>query len=304
MKYIYGLIFLVLLVSCEKADLIEPAGIAIDMDDDTVIFAEIGDFGWFGKPEMSVSRLVKSWNPDFIISAGDNNYSDGEFNTLEYNISYFYGDYIYNYDAPSEYRCNGLAFRDRINRFFPTPGNHDSYNKNYLMPYYNYFTLPGNEKYYRFDWGPASFFSINTVEKNLDEQKSWLENELRGSEKPFKIVFLHHPPYSSGSHGDQPFIQWDFDNADVVFAAHDHIYQRIIKKNSTSDPVYIVNGLGGKALGNCVNPHDPSEFLEYCFGSDYGAVKGTITAERLELAFYSISSPDIPIDIFVKMIDE
>jgi tartrate-resistant acid phosphatase type 5 len=298
MKYFFLMCLVIFtLLCCERAVLIEPAGITIDMEDDTVVFAQIGDFGDAGLAELRVSQLVKSWNPDFIISVGDNNYNHGEFSSIKSNISNYYGDYIYNFDAPVEYGCYGKAFEDKINRFFPTPGNHDADNKDGLVPYYNYFTLPGNEKYYKFTWGPLAIFSINTVENNLDEQRIWLENELLLSDKPFNIVFLHHPPYSSGPHGDSEFIQWDFEGVDVVFAGHDHVYERI-RKLDTATPVYIVNGLGGRALNECINPHDPSLFSSYCYGSDYGAVKGIITSNSLQIDFYSAGSPEISIDGF------
>jgi len=298
----YAWLFVVMLfmaLSCERLDLINPPGITVDIEDDTTVFAQIGDFGSAGTAELKVSQMVKSWNPDLIISVGDNNYYNGLLETIQINVSSFYGDYIYNYDAPGEYRCNGTAFKECINRFFPTPGNHDSYNRDWLTPYYNFFTLPGNEKYYSFTWGPVSFFSINTVEKNPDEQKEWLESELELSDKSFNIVFLHHRPYSSGSHGDQGFIQWDFYTmgVDIVFAGHDHIYERL-EKSGEPGLVYIVNGLGGRALSSCSNPHDPSLFEGFCYGSDYGAVKGTATSDRLKLEFFAIGSPDTPVDVF------
>jgi len=299
MRYTLLILLCCVQLSCEKPDLIEPKGISIDIEDDTVIFAQIGDFGSAGTAEFKVSEMVKSWEPDFIVSVGDNNYYDGGFNSIEINISNYYGDYIYNYDAPGTYRCNGKAFKDQINRFFPTPGNHDSYNKDGLLPYYNFFTLPGNEKYYGFSWGAVAFYSVNTVENNLEEQKAWLEGELATSTHSFNIIFLHHPPYSSGPHGDQAFIQWDFYSmgADIVFSGHDHIYGRLEKKGEDG-MYYIVNGIGGRALSDCVNPHDAGTFSEVCYGSDYGAVKATVTSKRMVIEFFAINSPNSPIDRF------
>ena len=40
----------------------------------TIHFAVIGDYGDAGQAELDVANLVKSWNPDFIITTGDNNY--------------------------------------------------------------------------------------------------------------------------------------------------------------------------------------------------------------------------------------
>lgn len=285
--------------SCNKLDLIEPAGFETDVEADSIVFAQIGDFGFAGVAELSVSKLVKSWNPDFIISVGDNNYPNGQMSMLKSNITSFYGDYIYNYDAPIPYQCRGKAFDDHTNRFFPTPGNHDAYSWDELTPYYNFFTLPEKETYYKFSWGPATFYSVNSTEDNLEEQKTWLKNELMVSSHPFNIVFVHHPPYSSGPHGSVETTQWDYYTmgVDLIFSGHDHIYERI-EKYGEEGMVYVVNGLGGKATGECADKLTPENFNSVCYGSNYGAVKALVTQNKIVVEFYAIHSPNIPIDRF------
>lgn len=287
-------VLLVLFISCSKLDRIEPSNVETNLDADTITFAEIGDYGYAGMPEYYVAQLVKSWNPDFIISAGDNNYDNGKLLTIKNNITQFYGDYIYNFDAPEKYRCNGKAFEDKINRFFPTPGNHDANNPDNLTPYYNFFTLPGNESYYSFRWGPVTFFSINSAKENLDKQRIWLETESKKASTPFKIVFLHHPPYSSGDHGDNKALQWTFQNMgiDVVIAGHEHIYNRIEKKDQPG-PVYIVNGLGGRAISPCnSHPLNSSLFSSICYSGEYGAIRGKANQKELTLEFLTTKNPN------------
>jgi hypothetical protein len=97
------------------------------------------------------------------------------------------------------------------------------------------------------------------------------------------------------------YTQLDFKamNIDMVFSGHDHIYERLVK-NGEEDVCYIVNGLGGKATnGFDTGRLGPGVTNICCFGSDYGAVKVTVTPERLTMAFYSISAPDVPIDEYV-----
>ena len=53
-------------------------------------FAAIGDFGTGDTNESKVAQLVKSWNPEFIITVGDNNYPKGEASTIDQNIGAFY----------------------------------------------------------------------------------------------------------------------------------------------------------------------------------------------------------------------
>jgi tartrate-resistant acid phosphatase type 5 len=62
-----------------------------------VRFAAIGDYGLAGNNELAVANLVKSWNPDFIVTLGDNNYPLGADSTIDQNIGQYYHDYIYPY---------------------------------------------------------------------------------------------------------------------------------------------------------------------------------------------------------------
>jgi tartrate-resistant acid phosphatase type 5 len=287
-----------ILLSCSKLDLISPVGFATKIEADSIVFAVIGDYGLAGEAEEKVSTMVKSWNPDFIITTGDNNYETGEFSTIKANISKYYSDYIYNFDAPEEYRCNGKAFTESINRFFPSPGNHDANNADNLVPYLNFFTLPEQEIYYKFIWGSVSFYSLNSVADNIDDQKQWLYEQLSISSTPYNIVYFHHSPYTTGNHGNTDKMQLDYYNhhVDVVLTGHDHIYARIQKK-SEQGMYYIVNGLGGRSIHDINSVALPAdEFDTYSYNADYGAIKATSTKNKLVLEFFSAGQPDQPVD--------
>src|SRR5438105_2912302 len=60
-------------------------------------FAAIGDYGLAGQTEADVSALVHGWNPDFIITVGDNNYPTGQASTMDANVGQYYQDFIYPY---------------------------------------------------------------------------------------------------------------------------------------------------------------------------------------------------------------
>ncbi|HEV2706288.1 MAG TPA: hypothetical protein VGV59_10215, partial [Pyrinomonadaceae bacterium] len=109
----------------------------------TITFAVIGDFGSGNANEQEVATLVKSWNPDFIITVGDNNYPDGEAATMDANVGKFYHEYMHPYSG-------SFGAGASENRFWPSVGNRDYENTVGLplQPYLNYFTLPGNERYY------------------------------------------------------------------------------------------------------------------------------------------------------------
>jgi tartrate-resistant acid phosphatase type 5 len=291
-------ILLVLTASCSKLKLIDPVGFEVNIEADSIVFAEIGDFGDAGQDESAVASLVKSWNPDFIVSAGDNNYVEGKLSTIKQNVTQYYGDFIYNFDAPSEYQCNGKAFVDGINRFFPTPGNHDGNNRDGLIPYYNYFTLPESEVYYKFTWGPVSFYSINCIEGDLNEQQNWLKQQMLETVSPFNIVYTHFPPFSSGVHGNHNQTQWDYFSigVDIIFSGHDHIYERI-ETTGEEGMYYIVNGLGGRETNTCTaNPLSPAEFKTFCYSDDFGAFRCSATYSKLVLEFYAVGSPEQPVD--------
>src|SRR6267154_5565541 len=83
-----------------------------------VRFAVIGDFGANTPEEGDVANRVKSWNPDLILTVGDNNYQLGEASTIDANIGKYYHDYIYPYKGSF-----GAGSADGVNHFFPTLGN-------------------------------------------------------------------------------------------------------------------------------------------------------------------------------------
>jgi len=213
-------------------------------------FAIIGDFGLEGAFIEFVADHVKSWQPDFIITTGDNNYPKGAADTIDDNIGQYYAEFIHPYLG--EYGPGADT-----NRFFPTPGNHDWYTE-WLKPYLDYFTLPGNVRYYDFVWGPVHFFGIDSDPNEPDGvsidsiQAKWLRERLSASQSPWKLVYMHHPPYSSASHGSVDWMQWPYKEwgATAVISGHDHVYERL----TIDDFLYIINGLGGTTRYDFPNP--------------------------------------------------
>jgi len=122
----------------------------------TLRFAVIGDYGSGSHVERDVAQMVKSWKPDFIATVGDNNYPIGETETIDQNIGRYFHEYI------SPYKGN-YGTGATTNRFFPIIGHRDWDSPNGLQPYLDYFSLPGNERYYEFVWGPVHFFMLDTV---------------------------------------------------------------------------------------------------------------------------------------------
>jgi len=246
----------------------------------TVRFAVIGDYGSAGQTLTEVANLIKSWQPDFIITTGDNNYPDGTAATIDQNIGQYFQKFIFPYKG--SYGSGGDQ-----NRFFPSLGNHD-WNTTGAAPYLDYFTLPNNERYYDFTWGPVHLFAIDSDSDEPDGnssnsvQANWLKSRLQSSTSPWKIVYMHHPPYSSARHGSSTIMQWPFSEwgATAVLAGHDHTYERIVKNGI----VYFVNGLGGRSIYSFKSTVSGSAVR---FNQDYGAMLVEADSTRINFKFYT-----------------
>lgn len=274
-----------------------------------LVFAAIGDFGDTtdlddGETEtLRVANLIESWNPAFIITVGDNDYTDAEFvgtnRGLELGVGQYFHEYIGDYTG-----SEGAG--SATNRFFPVPGDHDygdDCDDPRLDDYLAYFTLPddaGDETYYQVRDGDVELFAIDSIVDchqdggaKLAAQEAWLESAAMASDAPFKIAYFHHPPYSSGQrHGSAEHMQWPFATygIDLVLSGDDHIYERVEREGVT----YLVIGLGG------VDRHgfgSPVEGSVVRYAEEYGALGLAVVGDELWVAFIDVEGTLI--DAFV-----
>ncbi|WP_224245918.1 metallophosphoesterase [Hyalangium gracile] len=220
-----------------------------------VHFAAVGDFGTGGNDEKRVAAAMRAAQPELFIALGDNAYTSGTEAEIQNNLF-----------AP-------LAEVLAEVPFFPVAGNHE-YVTNQSQPYLDNFYLPtspsGGERYYSFDWGHVHFVGLDSScaiglaskeRCTLAAQKAWLQQDLAASKAPWKVVYFHHPPWSSGSHGSQLLMRREFGplfeqyGVDLVLTGHDHNYER--SKPMLGDAVaptgkkgipYLVVGGGGASL--------------------------------------------------------
>ncbi|HCR71002.1 MAG TPA: hypothetical protein DIW23_06130 [Anaerolineae bacterium] len=254
---------------------------------DKIIFAVIGDYGLAGQPAADVAALVKSWNPNFIVTSGDNN-QDDKADHMDDNIGQYYHEFIYNYKGKYG---EGSPTR----RFFPAIGNHDWF---ILKPYLKFFSLRDDERYYDFVQGPVHFFMVNSDRQEPDgytsrsEQAIWLRKRLAASTAPFQVVLFHHPAYSSGKHGSYAYMQWPFKEwgADIVLTGHDHLYERL----SVNGLPYIINGLGGAEIYK-FETKLPESLVRY--NLDYGALR--VEATNTYMKFQFITRAGVLIDEYI-----
>jgi predicted MPP superfamily phosphohydrolase len=195
-------------------------------------FAVLGDFGT-GDPKQfqlaaRMAALFKRFPFELVLLAGDNLYG-----------SQRPQDFQKKFEIPYK------PLLDAGVKFYASLGNHDAREQRY----YKGFNMEGR-LYYSFS--PARnirFFALDSTYP-VPEQIEWLDKELKASNDDWKIVFFHHPLYSSGDrHGSdirlrdvlEPlFIKY---NVSVVFNGHDHFYERVKPQKGIT---YFVAGSGGK----------------------------------------------------------
>ncbi len=244
-------------------------------------FAIIGDYGDGGPGEAEVASLIRGWQPDFIITTGDNRYV---WMTYDRVVGRYFCAFMKK--AGSGTFCHGG--NGRTNAFFPSLGNHDYEDGGGINEYLAYFTLPGNERYYDFVRGPVHFFVLNSNPQEPDgnglhsSQAAWLRKRLSSSTSPWRIVYFHHAPFSSAEHGPTPWMQWPFGEwgADAVISGHDHTYERL----QIDGLPYFVNGLGG---GRIYRFHAalPQSVVRY--NEDHGAMLVEADASGMRFSFIS-----------------
>ena len=207
-------------------------------------FAAIADNGFGSPDQMAVAKSM--WETyqqkpyDFVLMAGDNIYPDGEIKLVK---AYFEEPY-----AP---------LLNKNVKFYAVLGNHDIIKTNNGLDQINYKPFNMGDRYYSFTKGDVNegmveFFAIDTnANAPLDEQLVWLDRQLANSTAPWKIVYGHHPLYSSGRHGSNPKLAAKLapifakHKVPIYLCGHDHGYERFNPINGTT---YIVNGGGGASL--------------------------------------------------------
>jgi hypothetical protein len=104
-----------------------------------------------------------------------------------------------------------------------------------------------------FRWSNARFFLVNgMVQYTSGPTRAWLDKVLAEADSEaglvWRIVVVHHGPWSSGPHGDNALLAdakipelFRAHKIDIVLSGHDHIYER----GSAGGMAYMVSGGGG-----------------------------------------------------------
>lgn len=271
-----------------------------------MVFAVIADFGVDGSndgpaAEASVEALVASWNPQFIVTAGDNWYGSSVTNeSIDRHIGQYYHDWIYPYSGKY-----GASAAEK--KLYACIGNHDRDPVGRLAIHNAFLGLPAN--YYDFVKGHVHFFVLDAgfdnhqVNQEPDGNTSdsvqgqWLKTKAMLSVAKWKVALMHQQPYSStvagsdegelvlGQYLEYPSLRWPFKawGLNVMFNGHSHNYERLIDDKGFT---YICAGTGGQSHKAFVG--SPNPFSVIRDDSDFGAVRCEVTCDYFKIQFYNV----------------
>ncbi|HYP26978.1 MAG TPA: Ig-like domain-containing protein [Blastocatellia bacterium] len=256
-----------------------------------VRFIAFGDSGIGSIEQRQLATRMAADSFDLALHTGDVVYgssdTSGAADYLQYHNWFFdvYKDWL------------------RSRPMFPSIGNHDDRILG-ARAYRDLFVLPENgasaarpdhaERYYSFDYGPAHFVVLDTELAFQDagrrqEQLNWLASDLAATSQPWRIVYFHRAPYSSGEeHGSDLAVRQAFSpileqgGVQLALTAHEHIYERTVPlregPQGNQAVTYLVTGGGGARLYPVGR-----NFWTAAARSAYHYVRGTLSGCQLTI---------------------
>ena len=227
---------IVSLAAITAGTLIEPASV-FGAASDKLRFAVIGDWGDGSDDQAALGKQMLSTyrksSFDFVLASGDNIYPNGASR-----------HFVRKFEEPF-----GGLLKNHV-KFHTVFGNHDVEEGRQDQRQYPLFNMEGRH-YYTLHQGNGlvDIFLLDSTDYDL-AQAGWFEKDLRSSTAKWKIVVMHHPLYSSGKkHGPNLKLRRKIEplltqyKVNVVFAGHDHIYERVKPQHGVQ---HFVTGAGGK----------------------------------------------------------
>jgi Icc-related predicted phosphoesterase len=195
-------------------------------------FVAFGDSQSLHSVHQRIADRILSVSPDFAIHAGD---------------LVAFGTDDSEWDRFFEIERSLLASVP----LFASLGNHEANDQRY----FDAFVLPGNERWYAFDWGNARIvcLQIDAIVPfgKQSEQVQWLESTLAASRQEWVVVVFHIPPYDALPEDDMGYAVrvnivpvLERYAVDLVISGHNHNYQRSVVNGIT----YLVTGGAGGEL--------------------------------------------------------
>jgi hypothetical protein len=208
---------------------------------DSLKFAVIGDNGTGRRPQYDVARqmaLARQAFPfELVLMVGDNFYGSQK-----------PGDLIAKFDEPYRPLLDaGVEFRAAL-------GNHDEP----VTVHYKPLGMNG-QRYYTFAKANVRFVVLDT--NFVDAmQLGWFDQTLKAAQEEWKICYFHHPIYgNAGRHGGNVELRVLLEpiltryGVQVVFAGHDHVYERLKFQKGIQ---HFVTGSSGQLRRGDLEPSD------------------------------------------------
>ena len=198
---------------------------------DSLKFAVIGDNGSGERPQYEIAEQMALAHSrfafEFVLMLGDNMYGAQRPE-----------DFVATFERPYASLLKAGVL------FYASLGNHDNPG-NRFYPGFNM----GGERYYTFVRRKTRFLALDTNQMD-PKQLAWMDDVLQRSQEDWKICYFHHPLYSNAArHGsdvglrvllEPQFVKY---GVNVVFAGHDHVYERLQPQKGIT---YFVGGSSGQ----------------------------------------------------------
>jgi hypothetical protein len=206
------------------------------------------------------------------------------------------GDHAYPHGRREDFRdCYEPTWGRHKSRTRPSPGNHD-YETPGASAYFEYFGSragPPGLGYYSFMAGSWLVVSLNSnvAAGAGSPQLTWLRQQLQSQPVRCTVAIWHHALMSSGEHRPSTHMRevWrtlmEFD-ADVVIAAHNHVYERFAPLDADGRPGS--DGIRQFVVGTGGSDHDvlgPIRAGSEALATTWGVLKLTLGPDAYEWEF-------------------
>ncbi len=233
---------------------------------DSLKFGVLGDFGTGDRGQLEtaaeMAAVRKRFPYELVVTVGDN---------------------IYGSERPQDFiRKFELPYKPLLDagvKFYASLGNHDSREQRF----YRLFNMDG-KLYYSFKAPKQNVRFIALESAYMEPQQvDWLRQQLESAREDWKIVFFHHPLYSSGGrHGSDIRLREVLEplfikhNVSLVLTGHDHFYERVKPQQGIA---YFVVGSGGKLRSG--NIEDRSPLTAKGFDTDHAFMVAEIIGDEM-----------------------
>ena len=241
-------------------------------------FIVMGDSGQGTSGQWNMAKVIREANPDLVLHCGDLVYQGFNDRTVDWRLFNYYQPHMAStpyFMAVGNHDLN-CCVGDGAPDYSPTNWflNATNFQNSFYLPTN---TVTGTEHFYSFDAADAHFVALyNPWFADYDftrdkAQLQWLTDDLAGSHKPWKFIFMHMPLATSGGHYNRddntntvndsaelmnlllPVAQKY--GVQLVLGGHDHNFERFAPTNGVH---HLVTGGGGGTVYDIKQRHPAS----------------------------------------------